>query len=59
VALILALTAAIAAELVVAAALIRMSVHGEWPGRRFLLGRPAAVIGAAAGVLAPGLALLL
>jgi hypothetical protein len=43
-AFILAVIALIAAELVVAAAIIRLSVAGAWPGRRFFLGRPAAAI---------------
>jgi hypothetical protein len=59
VALILALTAVIAAELVGAAALIRMSVDGVWPGRRFLLGWPAAVIAVVTSASAPALSLLL
>ena len=52
-------TAVIAAELVVSAAAIRMTFTGRWPGRPFLLGRPAAAIGVAAFALAAVLAVLL
>jgi hypothetical protein len=57
--LLVAVTAVIAAELVVSAAAIRMCVVGAWPGRRFFLGRPAAAIGVAAFALAAVIALLL
>ena len=57
-AFIVALTAAIAAGLVVAVAAIRMAAIGAWPGRRFVLGRPAAVISASAFALTAVLALL-
>jgi hypothetical protein len=57
--IILLATAAIVAELVVSAAAIRMVFAGRWPGRRFVLGPPAALIGAAAcGVTAVLAALL-
>jgi hypothetical protein len=54
-----AVTAMIAAELVVSAAAIRMTFTGTWPGRPFLLGRPAAATGVATFVLAGVLASLL
>jgi hypothetical protein len=52
-------TAAIAAELVLSAAAIRMTFTGSWPGRRFLLGPPAAAIGVVAYALAAMLAVVL
>jgi hypothetical protein len=56
---IVALTAAIAGGLVVSVAAIRMATIGAWPGRRFVLGLPAAVIGAVAFALTAVLAFLL
>jgi hypothetical protein len=58
-AFILGVIAVIAAELVVAAAIVRMSVSGAWPARRFFLGPPAAAIALTATVLSVALALLL
>ena len=55
----IAVTAVIAAELVVSAAAIRMTFIGRWPGRPFLLGPPAVAIGVATFALAAVLALLL
>jgi hypothetical protein len=52
-------TAVIAAELVLSAAAIRMTFVGYWPGRRFVLGPPAAAIGSVAYALAAMLAVLL
>lgn len=56
---VVAVIAAIAAELIVSAAAIRMTFTGTWPGRPFLLGRPAAAIGVTTFVLAGALASLL
>ena len=58
-AFILGAIAVIAAELVVAGAIIRLSIAGAWPGRRFFLGPPAAVIALTATALTVALALLL
>jgi hypothetical protein len=52
-------TVAIAGELVVSAAAVRMCLGGAWPGRTFLLGRPAAAITVAAFTLAGLIALVL
>ena len=49
----------IAAELVLSAAAIRMTFVGYWPGRRFVLGPPAAAISVTAYLLATTLAVLL
>ena len=54
-----AATAGIAAELVISAAAIRMTFTGMWPGRAFLLGRPAAAIGVATFAFTAVLAALL
>ena len=56
---IVALTAAIAGGLVVSAAALHMATIGAWPGRRFVLGLPAAVISAVAFALTAVLAFLL
>jgi hypothetical protein len=58
-AVVFAVTAVIASELVLSAAAIRMTFVGRWPGRPFVLGPPAVAIGFAAYVLAALLAALL
>jgi hypothetical protein len=58
-AVIVTVTALIAVELVLASAAIRMTFTGRWPGRSFLLGRPAAAISLAAFAFAAVLAVLL
>ena len=57
--LLVAGTAAIAAELVVSAAAIRMTFTGVWPGRSFFFGRLAATVVVAAFAFAAVVAALL
>jgi hypothetical protein len=52
-------TAVIAGELVLSAAAVRMTFVGSWPGRGFLLGRPAAATSFAAYAVVALLAVLL